>query len=52
VKFKHNAPNAGPTPPVYPGQRHVDFAIIARMDLGEVVFEPMRPSLREVDPRP
>jgi plasmid stability protein len=37
-------------PPVNRGQRHVNFALIAKMDLGEVVFEPMSPSLREIEP--
>ncbi len=31
------------------GPRHVNFDLIAKMELGEVSFEPMRPSLREVE---
>ena len=35
--------------PAYGGARHVNFDLIARMDLGDVVFEPMVPLLREVE---
>jgi plasmid stability protein len=35
--------------PIYRGQRHVNFDLIARLDLGEVVFEPMGPSLGELE---
>ena len=36
--------------PVYRGQRHVNFDLIAKMALGEVVFAPMTPSLGEIEP--
>lgn len=31
------------------GPRHVNFDLIAKMDLGVLSFEPMRPSLKEVE---
>jgi len=41
--------NAIQQPPVYRGQRHVNFDLIAKLDLGTVVFEPMNPSLNEIE---
>ena len=35
--------------PVARAPRHVNFDLIAKLNLGEVAFEPMSPSLREVE---
>ena len=35
--------------PIYGAMRHVNFDLIAKTGLGEVVFEPMSPELREFE---
>ena len=35
--------------PVTRAPRHVNFDLIAKMNLGDLAFEPMSPSLREVE---
>lgn len=35
--------------PVFQGPRHLNFDLVATVDLEEVVFEPMNPELHEVD---
>ncbi len=35
--------------PMYGVMRHVNFDLIAKTDLGDVVFEPMSPSLHAVE---
>ncbi len=37
----------GPSPTR--GARHVNFDLIAKLDLGALDFEPMRPALKEVE---
>jgi len=35
--------------PVFQGPRHLNFDLIASLDLEEVVLEPMNPELHEID---
>jgi plasmid stability protein len=36
-------------PPVHGPVRHVNFDLIARTDLGDVTFDPVRPAFRELE---
>lgn len=36
-------------PPLACGTRHLNFDLIAKADLGDVVFESMSPTLREIE---
>lgn len=35
--------------PSYRGRRHVNFDLIAKTGLGDLTFEPMAPTLREIE---